>query len=141
MIDMPHVASRVFGTPLMIARTKLEVILSVLTPRLVGGAFEPINAESARPQTSVTVDRIAVVSVVGTLVGRSSYLAAASGLVSYDDIAQAILAAMDDPTVQGVILDVDSPGGEVGGLFDLVDQVRATRSAATKPLWAVANEH
>jgi capsid assembly protease len=141
MFNLPHVASRVFGTPLMIARAKLEVILSVLTPRLVGGAFQPINAESARPQTSVTVDRIAVVSVVGTLVGRSSYLAAASGLVSYDDIAQAILAAMDDPTVQGVILDVDSPGGEVGGLFDLVEQIRAIRSAATKPLWAVANEN
>ena len=80
-------------------------------------------------------------SVVGTLVGRSSYLAAASGLVSYDDIAQAIAAAMDDPTVQGVILDVDSPGGEVGGLFDLVEQIRAIRSASTKPLWAVANEN
>ena len=46
MIDLPHVASRVFGTPLMIARAKLEVILSVLTPRLAGGAFEPIDAES-----------------------------------------------------------------------------------------------
>jgi signal peptide peptidase SppA len=142
MIDLPHVASRVFGTPLMIARAKLEVILSVLTPRLAGGAFAPINAESdSPPRISATVERIAVVSVVGTLVGRSSYLAAASGLISYDDIAQAIAGAMDDPAVHGVILDVDSSGGEVGGLFDLVDQVRAIRSAATKPLWAVANEN
>ena len=30
MIDLPHVAARVFGTPLMIARGKLEVILGVL---------------------------------------------------------------------------------------------------------------
>jgi hypothetical protein len=30
MFDLPHVASRVFGTPLMIARAKLEVILGVL---------------------------------------------------------------------------------------------------------------
>jgi len=35
----------------------------------------------------------------------------------------------------------DSPGGEVGGLFDLVEQIRAIRPAATKPLWAVANEN
>jgi signal peptide peptidase SppA len=40
----------------------------------------------------------------------------------------------------GVILDVDSPGGEVGGLFDLVEQIRAIKSRAGKPLWAVANE-
>ena len=126
----------------MIARAKLEVILSVLTPRLAGRRFRASRCGiRPAPQTSVTVDGIAVVSVVGTLVARSSYLAAASGLVSYDDIAQAIAAAMDDPAVHGVILDVDSPGGEVGGLFDLVEQIRAIRSDATKPLWAVANEN
>src|SRR4029078_2934878 len=40
----------------------------------------------------------------------------------------------------GVILDVDSSGGEVGGLFDLVEQIGATKAASQKPLWAVANE-
>lgn len=141
MIDLPHVASRVFGTPLMIARAKLEVILGVLAPRLAGSAPEPIDAEAdPAPQTSITVERIAVVSVIGTLVSRSGYLAAASGLVSYADIGDAIAAAMDDPTVRGVILDVDSPGGEVGGLFDLVEQIRAIRTGNGKPLWAVANE-
>ena len=94
-----------------------------------------------RRQTSVTVERIAVVSVVGTLVGRSGYLDAASGLVSYADIGDAIAAAMADPTVRGVILDVDSPGGEVGGLFDLVEQIGAIKARASKPLWAVANEN
>ena len=34
MFNLPHVASRVFGTPLMIARAKLEVILGVLAHRL-----------------------------------------------------------------------------------------------------------
>ena len=47
---------------------------------------------------------------------------------------------MADPTVRGVILDVDSPGGEVGGLFDLVEQIGAIKAASDKPLWAVANE-
>jgi hypothetical protein len=37
MVDLPHVASRVFGTPLMIARAKLEVILGVLGPRFASG--------------------------------------------------------------------------------------------------------
>lgn len=141
MIDLPHVASRVFGTPLMIARAKLEVILGVLAPRLAGSAPDPIDPEAdPAPQTSITVERIAVVSVIGTLVSRSGYLAAASGLVSYADIGDAIAAAMDDPSVRGVILDVDSPGGEVGGLFDLVEQIGAIKAGNGKPLWAVANE-
>ena len=141
MVDLPHLASRVFGTPLMIARAKLEVILGVLAPRLTGGATEPTDMESdPAPLTSVTVERIAVISVIGTLVSRSGYLDAASGLASYGDIAAAIAGAMADPSVRGVVLDVDSPGGEVGGLFDLVEQIGAIKSAAGKPFWAVANE-
>jgi signal peptide peptidase SppA len=141
MIDLPHVASRIFGTPLMIARAKLEVILGVLAPRLSGSTLEPIDPDSEpAPPTSITVERIAVVSVIGTLVSRSGYLDAASGLMSYGDIGEAIAGAMADPTVRGVVLDVDSAGGEVGGLFDLVEQIRAIKAASDKPLWAVANE-
>lgn len=141
MPDLPHLTSRVFGTPLLIARAKLEVILGVLAPRFAGGALEPLDPETDPPPlTSVTVEKIAVVSVIGTLVSRSGYLDAASGLQAYGDIADAIGAAMDDASVRGVILDVDSPGGEVGGLFDLVEQIQAIRSASSKPLWAVANE-
>jgi ClpP class serine protease len=121
----------------MIARAKLEVILGVLAPRLAGGAVDPIDAEAdPAPATSITVERIAVVPTIGTLVSRSGYLAATSGLVSYADIGDAIAAAMDDPTVRGVILDVDSPGGEVGGLFDLLEQMRAIKADNGKPLWA-----
>lgn len=141
MPDLPHLASRVFGTPLMIARAKLEVILGVLAPRFAGGTVEPVDPEAdPAPLTSITVEKIAVVSVIGTLVSRSGYLDAASGLQAYGDIAEAIATAMDDASVRGVILDVDSPGGEVGGLFDLVEQIQAIRSASAKPLWAVANE-
>src|SRR6185295_11074908 len=101
MFDLPHLASRVFGTPLMIARAKLEVILGVLAPRLMGGATEPTDmASEPAPLTSVTVERIAVISVIGTLVSRSGYLDAASGLASYGDIAAAISGAMADPSVR-----------------------------------------
>jgi signal peptide peptidase SppA len=141
MLNLPHVASRVFGTPLMIGRAKLEVILSVLTPRLTGSTPEPADTEAdPAPLTSVTIEKVAVISVIGTLVSRSGYLDAASGLQSYGDISDAVAAAMDDASVRGIILDVDSPGGEVGGLFDLVEQLQATRKLGAKPLWAVGNE-
>ena len=141
MINLPHVASRVFGTPLMIARAKLEVILGVLAPRFTRGQVEPVDPTTEpAPLTSITMERIAVVSVIGTLVSRSGYLDATSGLLSYGDIGDAIASAMEDPSVRGVVLDVDSPGGEVGGLFDLVDRIEAINAASSKPLWAVANE-
>jgi signal peptide peptidase SppA len=140
-MNLPHVASRIFGTPLLVARGKLDVILSVLAPRLAGTQVDATAPQTApAPLSSITVERIAVVSVIGTLVSRSGYLDAASGLACYADIGEAIGEAMADPSVRGVILDVDSSGGEVGGLFDLVEEIGAIKAASQKPLWAVANE-
>jgi len=136
MINLPHVASRVFGTPLMIARAKLEVILGVLGPRFVGNPVEPVDPTTdPAPLTSITVERIAVVSVIGTLVARSGYLDATSGLLSYGDIGDAIASAMDDPSVRGVILDVDSPGGEVGCKIACnIDPLRGLFASNSDPL-------
>ena len=141
MIDLPHVAARVFGTPLMIARGKLDVILGVLAPRLTGAALLPSEGErEPAQQVSMTPSGIAVVSVVGTLVARSGYLDSSSGLLAYGAVGDAIEVAMENPSVRGILLDVDSPGGEVGGLFDLVTRIRALKGASGIPLWAVANE-
>jgi capsid assembly protease len=141
MTDLPHVAARVFGTPLLIARGKLDVILGVLAPRLTGGALLPRESDrEPTEQRTMTAEGIALVSVVGTLVARSGYLDSSSGLLAYGAIGDAIEAAMVDPLVRGVILDVDSPGGEVGGLFDRVARIAGLRASAGKPLWAVANE-
>ncbi len=140
MTDLPHLAARLYGTPLLVARSKLDVILGALGPRLAGQSisFDGDTAPSA--DVAVTPDGIAIVPVVGTLVARSGYLGAASGLTGYGDIADAIEAAATDPGVRAILLDVDSSGGEVGGLFDLVDHIQAIRSQCGKPIWAVADE-
>jgi len=36
MTDLPYLASRLYGTPLLIARPKLEVILGVVARKLAG---------------------------------------------------------------------------------------------------------
>ncbi len=140
MHDLPHLAARLYGTPLLVARAKLDVILSAIGPRLAGQALsfdgEPIPAATV----DVTPDGIAIVPVIGTLVARSGYLGAASGLTAYSDIAESIEAAATDPGIRAILLDVDSSGGEVGGLFDLVDHIQAIRQQCGKPIWAVADE-
>jgi signal peptide peptidase SppA len=40
--------------------------------------------------------------------------------------------------VAAIVFDIDSPGGEVAGLFDLVDEIYEARGA--KPIYAIANE-
>jgi signal peptide peptidase SppA len=143
--SMPHLASRIFGTPLLIHPRKLDVILSVLGPRL-GLAMSDDSqqlikqlAAQAPPVASTSqTSNIAVISVSGTLVRRAAAVDAASGLTSYAAISAQLAQAVRDPAVNAILLDIDSPGGEAGGAFDLADQIVAARQI--KPIWAVAND-
>jgi signal peptide peptidase SppA len=83
---------------------------------------------------------VAIVPVVGPLVSRSDWLTEFIGAMSYADVREAVEAAVADPSALAVLLEVDSPGGEIGGLFDLVDHIGGLRAASGKPLWAVASE-
>ncbi|MDK9720398.1 MAG: S49 family peptidase [Rhodospirillales bacterium] len=139
MTDLPHIASRLFATPLLVAKPKLDVILNVIGPRLGGASVDDLPRLPSR-EIEITPEGIAIIPVVGTLVARSSYLAAASGLTSYSEIGDVIESAATDPRVRGLLLDIDSPGGEVGGLFDLVDRIVSVSEQTGKPVWAVANE-
>lgn len=134
----PHLAGRLFGVPLLIHRPKLDVILSVLAPRLgLDGTLPQAALPSPRPVASPTPG-IAILPIQGSLVRRTLGMEAESGLLSYQAIQSGLAAALADPNVAGILLDVDSPGGEAGGVFDLADRIAA--AAKVKPIWAIANE-
>ena len=135
---LPHIAGRIFAAPLMISHAKLEVILGVLTPRLQGEAL-PLPKEQTQSRSyEVTSDGIAIIPILGTLVRRTMGLEALSGLTSYAELSKQLAEAVADISVRAILLDIDSPGGEAGGVFDLADQIYAARQI--KPVWAAANE-
>lgn len=136
MTLLPHIAGRVFDAPLLIARAKLDTILGVLAPRLRGETL-PFGAKPTMRDYEVQ-NGVAIIPVVGTLVRRTVGLEAQSGLTSYGLIAERLDAALSDNAVKGILLDIDSPGGEAGGVFDLADKIFAARKI--KPIWAVAND-
>lgn len=135
---LPHLASRLFGTPLLVQRAKLDVILAVMGERL--GVAPPLaDLALPAPKSAITAPTgIAVIPILGTLVKRSLGMEAASGMTSYSEIAAMLDAAVADPMVSGILLDIDSPGGEASGSFELARRVR--EAAAIKPVWAVAND-
>ncbi len=155
MTILPHIASRVLDTPLVIGQAKLEAILAVIGPRIgieapASGRLGISNREGLpapavmngdgqrRGVNLVTPEGIAVIPVFGTLVKRAGAIEAASGLTSYGHLEDRIMDAATDPAVRAVLLDIDSPGGEAAGVFDLSDLVFEARSL--KPVWAVADE-
>lgn len=137
---LPHIAARIFGTPLLVDPNKLEIILGVLGERIgLENTPNAINGEStgSAPKQYSVLNGVAVVPVHGTLVYRTLGLHPMSQLTSYEQVEQMFLAALNDPSVSAVLLDVDSPGGEAVGAFDLADTIYQSRGK--KPIWAIAN--
>ena len=166
MMHHAQIAQRAFNTPLMVDPAKALAFLSGLGPRITGQeiTFQGLDVE-ATDQTAASlparasmfgndlaqrhqrngtqpfavVDGIAVIEIAGTLVHRGAWIGQSSGLTSYEGIAAQLQAALADPGVRGIALDVDSFGGEVAGAFDLADRIRAAR--AQKPVHAFVAEH
>ncbi len=133
-------ASRIAGRPWAIAPARLEALVANATA-LGGGNGLPSWLEAAHPRDyAVSEGGIAVVPVLRPLVARGDWLTTLIGATEYGAVAEALGQAAADPAVRGIVLDVDSPGGEVGGLFDLVEAISTIKQSSGKPLWAIASE-
>lgn len=142
MTNLSHIASRVFNTPLMIDSKKLAAILAVLAPRL---GLEPpavdaalLTEQRSRKPYGVTDAGVAVIEVSGSLVNRASGMDAQSGLTSYEQLGNEILDAATDPQVRGILLRLDSYGGEANGAWDVASLIE--EAARLKPVWASVDD-
>ena len=59
-------------------------------------------------------------------------------MTGYNGIVARLQQAMSDPGVDGILLDLDTPGGTVAGAFDCADIIARVRDI--KPVWALAND-
>ena len=135
-----RLSSKIFNTPLAITPDKLAVIMAVLNKRIGIEAELKALPEYNSPQRKVqTIENIALIPIHGTLMHRTYGLDAMSGLLSYEAIQSQIIAAAEDSKIDHILLDINSPGGEVSGVFDLADMIYALRDK--KHIVAYANEH
>ena len=113
----------------------------LLSPQVL----ESINAVEWLPIETATLlnyelqNGVAVIPIHGLLTKRTELFSSLMGTISYDDIFSAISDSIEDEKVERILLDIDSPGGEVGGLFDLVDFIYDIREC--KPIFSVANDY
>jgi capsid assembly protease len=100
------------------------------------GNLEALESKLGRPlgntMTASIRDGIATIPVEGAMFKRASWFQAVSGATDYTTIAKDLTAALEDPNVRGIMLQIDSPGGEVAGITDLVSMI----TGASKPVWA-----
>lgn len=80
---------------------------------------------------------IAVIGVYGVMTQRGEAQDMSTPTASSSRIAGAVRQAAADPSVGGIVLDIDSPGGSVYGVEDLGNAIFEARNS--KPVTAVAN--
>ena len=145
----PHLAARVFNTPLLVHPQKLDAIIAGIGPRLLslvagadvaaltasqaGAQLLPAELFSTKRDTSsdsqpyAVSDGVAYIPVSGALVHRSRMEADSSRLLGYNEVAMLVEEAMADRSVHALLLNFDSPGGEAQGAFEFADRLAALR--------------
>nr|WP_253309954.1 S49 family peptidase [Rickettsia endosymbiont of Ceutorhynchus assimilis] len=84
------------------------------------------------------VEKIAVILIHGILTKKPGEFDGLLGMTSYEQIEVQITQALADSSIETIILEIDSPGGEVNGVFDLADFIYESR--AKKRIIAIAND-
>lgn len=92
----------------------------------------PLAAQSAFQQQG----SVAVIDISGVITPYSNILSALFGGTDVQSISDQFEDAVNDPSVEGIVLRIDSPGGIITGVEELASTIAAARG--TKPIIAYA---
>lgn len=122
--------SRLYNTPLAISQAKLDVITSQVTLKLLAGEdVGSLRADSPFIQDHTDISgndtpktKVATIKVFDSLVAKNG--SGDSGVTSYESINRQIQSVVADGANK-IVFYIDSPGGEVAGLFGLAKTINS----------------
>lgn len=146
---MPHEIDRVLAAVAhgvwAIDPEKAQEILAVLALRAEGQVSAWDDMPRDRPQLAAASGgaggnggQVYVIPLHGTVFPRAGMMAAMSGGVSLDQFGRVFRQVAADPQAGAIVLDVDSPGGDVSLVPETAAMIRAARRE-DRPIVAVAN--
>jgi capsid assembly protease len=125
----------------LIHPSALATIVAIIGERASG--YRPTDEEikqriGTRAAVSVPEDStVAVLPLHGPIVPRADVLSETSGLTSVEAFQADFRAALADPNVSSILIDIDSPGGDARMIPELASEIMAARGQ--KPIVAQAN--
>lgn len=91
----------------------------------------------AGTRTGLVRDHVAIFPVLGAIFPRANVMTEHSGATSCQTLARDLAAAVADPDIKSILLEVDSPGGAVDGVRELAGHVAAMKGK--KPIHCYAS--
>lgn len=113
----------------------LRALLAGFDPKALAAY---VGAPLASARKATVRDGVAVIEVTGPLFRKPNFFSEVLGTSSYATIRLDLQAALDDPAVSAIMLNIHSPGGEVAGTTELANAIRDARG--TKPIVAYAGD-
>lgn len=109
-----RIITAVYTKPWLITPEAHQSIRELLDSKLAASnlPFEPDDA----PPLLVKQGKVAVLNVSGVLLGKCSTLEAMCGAVSCEELRKSIKAVSQDPAIESVVFNFDSPGGVITGI-------------------------
>lgn len=116
-----------FGQPWAITEFGLEMVQGAAEQ---AGVIEAILARAGdRPRGAELTqirDGVAIIEVIGPIFHYENIVTWITGFPSAEGLMQEIQAANDNPEVDSIVLQIDSPGGQVGGVSELSKFIRTS---------------
>ena len=145
MTKYQHVQRAVSGRPWFTTPEQLAAIAEIVQLRIDGGRLsvdeveQRLEAAAANqgPRAGRGGAAVAVMPVYGTIFPRASLFTLMSGGASVDQLRATFREAMADDSVSALVMEFDSPGGQVDGIEELAAEIRDSRGR--KPIVAIAN--
>lgn len=138
----PQVLKAVAETPWAMIPERFAVIREIVAARARGERFSDeeiearISGGSGRRQPT-TAASIQIIPVYGVIVPRATLFTKMSGGTALTDLKDSIEAAVNDPQIDGILLDFDTPGGSTDFVMETAAVIRQARQS--KPVWGIAN--
>jgi len=114
-----HVATRLYQKPWVITAGMHKRICSIIEGHFNGSAHKSedlFGGEEEDKSILTKKDGIAVIKINGVLAKGVSGIMKSSGMVDTNEVYDVLKEVQGNGEYQGVLLDVDSPGGEVTGI-------------------------
>lgn len=142
MSGLRHVIRAALATPWAIQPEKLQAIAEVLARHANGVRLSAeeiqvrIGGGKGDPVQGAGVAVLPLYGIIGHRMGQVQNISGPGG-TSTEQFGQWFDAALGDPGIGAIVLDIDSPGGGVGGVLELADKI--FRARGEKPIIAIAN--
>lgn len=124
--------------PWAMTEAALRQLLDIAA-RETSESWEAVAAKLGKPlEATWSVENrngVAVVPVAGPIFRYANLFTMFSGGTSVQDLATDFQASIDDPSVKAILLNIDSPGGEVAGINEMASMIRVA-AAGKKPVMA-----